>query len=125
VATQDPRLRARFTGKPEHVINFMKFIAEDVREIMAQLGFRTSGEMVGRVDRLEARQAVEHWKAKGLDFSNILYSPDVGPEVGRFCQTKQDHGLDKSIDLTTLLDLCEPAIARGEKVTAQLPIRNV
>jgi len=125
VATQDPRLRARFTGKPEHVINFMKFIAEDARELMAQLGFRTIEEMVGRVDRLEARQAVQHWKAKGLDFSNILYSPDVGPEVGRFCQTTQDHGLDKSIDVTSLLEICRPAIERGEKVIAELPIRNI
>ncbi len=125
VATQDPRLRARFTGKPEHVINFMKFIAEDVREHMAQLGFRTIEEMVGRVDRLEARQAVTHWKAKGLDFSSILYAPDVGAEVGRFCSTTQDHGLDKSIDLTALLRICAPAIERGEKVSAELPIRNV
>jgi glutamate synthase (ferredoxin) len=81
--------------------------------------------MVGRVDRLEARQAVEHWKAKGLDFSNILYQPDVGPEVGRFCQIKQDHGLEKSIDLTALLGLCQPAIERGEKVVVEMPIQNV
>ena len=125
VATQDPKLRARYTGKPEHVVNFMKFIAEEVREIMAQLGFRTIEEMVGQVGYLEPKQAVDHWKAKGLDFSNILYSPEVGPEVGRFCSTKQDHGLDKSLDLTTLLGLCEPAIERGEKVVAELPIRNV
>ena len=125
VATQDPRLRAKFTGQPEHVVNFMRFIAEEVRELMAQLGFRTVEEMVGQSDRLEARKAVVHWKAKGLDFSNILYSPDVGPEVGRFCSTKQDHGLDKSLDLTVLLDLCAPAIARGEKVVAAMPIRNV
>jgi glutamate synthase (NADPH/NADH) large chain len=125
VATQDPRLRERFAGKPEHVINFMKFIAEDLRELMAQFGFRTIEEMVGRVDRLEARKAVDHWKAKGLDFSNVLYQPDVGPEVGRFCQTTQDHGLDKSIDLTTLLELCQPAIQRGEKVVAEMPICNV
>ena len=82
IATQDPRLRAKFAGKPEHVVNFMRFIAEEVREIMAQLGFRTVEEMVGRVDRLEPRKAIDHWKAKGLDFSNILYQPDVGPEVG-------------------------------------------
>ncbi len=125
VATQDPKLRAKFAGKPEHVVNFMKFIAEEVREIMAQLGFRTIEEMVGQVGYLEPKQAVDHWKAKGLDFSNILYSPEVGPEVGRFCSTKQDHGLDKSLDLTTLLGLCEPAIERGEKVVAELPIRNV
>ncbi|MBI4624500.1 MAG: glutamate synthase subunit alpha, partial [Verrucomicrobia bacterium] len=125
VATQDPQLRARYTGTPEHVVNFMKFIAEDMREIMAQLGFRTVDEMIGRTDRLEARKAVDHWKAKGLDFSTILYQPDVGPEVGRFCQIKQDHGLDRSLDVTTLLELCRPAIERGEKVVAELPIRNV
>ncbi|HNC24238.1 MAG TPA: glutamate synthase large subunit [Opitutaceae bacterium] len=125
VATQDPKLRARFTGKPEYVVNFMRFIAEEVRELMAQLGFRTIEEMVGQVDRLEPKQAIDHWKAKGLDFSNILYAPDVGPEIGRFCSTKQDHGLEKSLDLTTLLEICRPAIERGEKVVAELPIRNV
>ena len=125
VATQDPKLRAKFTGKPEYVVNFMKFIAEEVREIMAQLGFRTIEEMIGQVGCLEPKQAISHWKAKGLDFSNILYSPEVGTEVGRFCAIPQDHGLDKSLDLTTLLDLCQPAIERGEKVVAELPIRNV
>jgi glutamate synthase (ferredoxin) len=125
VATQDPRLRANFTGKPEHVVNFMRFIAEDMREIMAQLGFRTLEEMVGRVDRLEPQQAIEHWKARGFDFSNILYQPDVGEEIGRFKQIAQDHGLEKSLDVTTLLELCRPAIERGEPVTATLPVRNV
>ena len=125
VATQDPQLRAKFAGKPEHVVNFMKFIAEDMREIMASLGFRTIEEMIGRTDRLEARKAVDHWKAKGLDFSRILYQPDVGPEVGRFCSIKQDHGIARSMDITTLLDLAKPAIERGEKVVAELPIRNV
>jgi glutamate synthase (ferredoxin) len=125
VATQDPQLRAKFAGQPEHVVNFMQFIAEDIREIMASLGFRTIEEMIGRTDRLEARKAVDHWKAKGLDFSNILYQPDVGPEVGRFCSQKQDHGIQRSLDVTQLLDLCQPAIARGEKVVVELPIRNV
>ncbi len=125
VATQDPKLRDKFTGKPEHVVNFMRFIAQEVRELMAQLGFRTIEEMVGRTDRLEPRQAIEHWKAKGLDFSSILYSPEVGPEVGRFCQSTQDHGLDKSLDLTQILPLCQPAIDNGTKVTAELAIRNV
>ncbi|HWA09912.1 MAG TPA: glutamate synthase large subunit [Opitutaceae bacterium] len=125
VATQDPQLRAKFAGKPEHVVNFMKFIAEDIREIMAALGFRTIEEMIGRTDRLEAKKAVDHWKAKGLDFSNILYQPDVGPEIGRFCQMKQDHGIQRSLDVTTLLDLAKPAIEKGEKVAAELPIRNV
>ncbi len=125
VATQDPRLRERFTGKPEDVINFMRFIAQEMREIMARLGFRTVEEMVGRTDRLEPRKAVEHWKARGLDFSNILYQPDVPESVGRFCQMPQDHGLDKSLDLTQILEICRPAIEKGDKVVAELPIRNI
>jgi len=125
VATQDPNLRRFFAGKPEHVVNFMRFIAGEVRELMAQLGFRTLNEMIGRADRLEPRKAVDHWKARGLDFSNILYQPEVGPEVGRFCQIGQDHGLQEALDLTTLLDLCQPAIERREKVVAELPVRNV
>jgi glutamate synthase domain-containing protein 2/glutamate synthase domain-containing protein 3 len=125
IATQDPKLREKFAGKPEHVVNFMRFIAMEMRELMAQLGFRTVEEMVGRVDRLEAHKAVNHWKAKGLDFSNLLYQPDAGPEAGRYCQIPQDHGLDKSLDVTTLLGLCKPAIERGEKVRTSLPIRNV
>ena len=125
VATQDPRLREMFTGKPEHVVNFMHFIAQDMREIMAQLGFRTVEEMVGRVDRLMPKHAIDHWKAKGFDFSNILYQPDVGADIGRFRQIEQDHGLDKSLDVTALLELCKPAIERGEQVRGELAIRNV
>ena len=124
VATQDPVLRKNFTGDPEHTVNFMKFIAQEVREIMAQLGFRTLNEMVGRTDALEPKHAVEHWKAKGIDLSKLLYSPPAGPEVGRYCTEKQDHGLEKSLDLTHLLDLCQPAIERGEKVSVKLPIKN-
>jgi glutamate synthase (ferredoxin) len=103
----------------------MRFIAQDAREIMARLGFRSIEEMVGRVDRLETKKAIEHWKTRGFDFSNILYQPDVGPEVGRYCQVAQDHGLEKSLDLTQLLAVCQPAIERGAQVTAELPIRNV
>ena len=125
VATQDPRLRERFAGKPEHAVNYMRFIAQHLREIMAQLGFRKIEDMVGRVDMLEPRAAIDHWKAKGFDFSNILYAPDAGPEIGRFATIAQDHGLDRSLDVTTLLNLCAPAIERGEKVTAELPVRNV
>src|SRR5947207_2904061 len=125
VATQDPQLRERFTGNPDHVVNFMKFVAQELREIMARLGCRTLNEMIGRTDRLEPSKAVAHWKAQGLDFSNILYQPPVGPEIGRYRQIDQDHGLEKSLDVTTLLDLCQPAIERGEKVRAELPIRNV
>ncbi|MDE2252580.1 MAG: glutamate synthase large subunit [Gammaproteobacteria bacterium] len=125
VATQDPKLREQFAGKPEHVVNFMRFIAQDLREIMAQLGFRSVEEMVGRVDRLEPRKAIDHWKARGFDFSNILYQPDVGDEIGRHHRVAQDHGLGQSLDLTTILELCRPAIERGELVRATLPIRNV
>jgi glutamate synthase (ferredoxin) len=124
VATQDPRLRQNFIGDPEHTVNFMKFIAQEVRELMAQLGFRTLNEMVGRTDVLEAKQAIAHWKAKGVDISPILHQPQVGPEVGRYCQIPQDHGLAKSLDMTVLLDLCQPAIDRGEPVKATLPIKN-
>ncbi|MGB3199317.1 MAG: glutamate synthase large subunit [Nodosilinea sp.] len=125
VATQDPELRKHFMGDPDHVVNFMRFIAQDMRELMAELGFRTLNEMVGRTDVLEPKAAIEHWKAKGLDLTPMLHQPEVGPEVGRYCQMAQDHGLDKSLDITTLLELCEPAIARGEKVSATLPIQNV
>jgi glutamate synthase (ferredoxin) len=125
VATQDPQLRKNFTGKPEYVVNFMRYVAEELREIMAQLGFRTLNEMVGRVDLLEPRKAIEHWKAQGLDFSNILHQPQVGLHVGRYCTEQQDHGLEKSIDMAKLLDICKPAIERGEKVSAELPITNV
>ena len=125
VATQDPELRKNFTGDPAHAVNFMRFIAQEVRELMAQLGFRKLTDMVGRTDLLEARQAVEHWKAKGLDFSKLLYQPKVGPEVGRHQTELQDHGLDKALDNTQLLSICAPALERGEKVTANLSIRNV
>ncbi|MDX2241118.1 MAG: glutamate synthase large subunit [Leptolyngbyaceae cyanobacterium bins.302] len=131
VATQDPHLRQNFIGDPDHTVNFMKFIAQEVREIMAELGFRTIDEMVGRTDILEAKQAIAHWKAKGLDISPILYQPDVPATVGRYCQMAQDHGLDKSLDITKLLELCQPAIEKGEKVhvgvngDAPLPIKNI
>jgi glutamate synthase (ferredoxin) len=125
VATQNPELRKNFTGDPAHAVNFMRFIAQEVRELMAQLGFRTMNEMIGRTDRLEPKQAVDHWKARGLDFSKILYQPEVGPEVGRYQQIPQDHGLDKAIDNTHLLSLCRPALERKAKVVAQLPIKNV
>ncbi|MFN5261723.1 MAG: glutamate synthase-related protein, partial [Pseudanabaena sp.] len=125
VATQDPQLREKFTGDPAHTVNFMTFIAMEVRELMAKLGFRTLDEMVGRTEVLEAKQAVEHWKAKGLDFSKILYQPEVGADVGRYCQIPQDHGLDKSLDMTVLLDLCQAAIVDGEPIHEIVPIRNI
>jgi glutamate synthase (ferredoxin) len=124
VATQDPELRKRFAGKPEYVVNFMRFVAQEVRELMAQLGFRRFDEMVGRVDRLEMKKAIDLWKAQGLDYSNIFYRPDVPPDVGTYCMIQQDHGLEKALDRRVLLKLCAPAIERGEKVRATLPIKN-
>ncbi|MBI1785698.1 glutamate synthase subunit alpha, partial [Candidatus Sumerlaeota bacterium] len=125
VATQDPELRKKFAGTPEHVINFCFLVAEELREIMASLGFRTINEMVGRVDKLDARKAIAHWKAKGIDLSPLLDEPDAPADVPRHCCEKQDHGLDKSLDMTKLLEICRPAIERGEKVRAELPIRNI
>jgi glutamate synthase (ferredoxin) len=125
VATQDPKLRKNFAGKPEHVVDFMTFIAMEMREIMAELGFRTINEMVGQVDFLDTREAAEHWKADGVDLTSIFHKPDVGDDVGAYCQKEQDHGLDQSLDMTMLLKLCKPAIERGEKVRAELPIINI
>jgi glutamate synthase (ferredoxin) len=125
VATQDPRLRARFAGNADHVVNFMRFVAQELREIMAKLGFRTINEMIGRTDKLVPWKAIDHWKARGLDLTPILYQPNVPADVGRYRQQDQDHGLEKSLDVTKLLQLCKPAIERGEKVRAELPIHNV
>ncbi|MBN1379523.1 MAG: glutamate synthase large subunit [Gammaproteobacteria bacterium] len=124
VATQDPKLRKKFTGKPEYVVSYFRFLAQEVREYMAKLGFRTFDEMIGQVDRINIRKAVDHWKAKGLDFSMILHKPEMGPEVGIYCQRKQDHGLDQSLDVTTLLPLCKDAIEEGKELEATLPIKN-
>ena len=125
VATQDPRLRAKFTGTADHVVTFMRFIAMEVREIMARLGFRTLAEMVGRSDRLSTTKAIDHYKTRGLDFTKIFFQPPVDDKVGRYCQMPQDHGLDKALDNTTLLPLCRPALENGTPVEASLPIRNV
>jgi glutamate synthase (ferredoxin) len=124
VATQDPKLRAKFAGDPTHVVNFMRFIAEEVRELMAALGFRSLDEMVGHTECIEMRAAIEQWKAHGLDFSQILYQPQVPETWGRYCQIRQDHELEKTLDRAVLLDLCRPALERGEAVTATLSIRN-
>jgi glutamate synthase (ferredoxin) len=124
VATQDPQLRAKFTGDPQYVVNFMRFIAHEVRELMAQLGFRSVLEMVGRVDRLDVKKAVDHYKARGLDFSKVFHQPNVGADVGRHRQIAQDHALEQSLDKQLLLKVCEPALARREKVRATLPINN-
>ena len=125
VATQDPKLRKNFAGKPEHVVNFMTFIAMELREIMAELGFRTINEMVGHVECLDTRVASDHWKAAGVDLTTIFHKPDVGDEVLGICSQEQDHGLKQALDNTHLLALCKPAIERGEKVRAELPITNI
>jgi glutamate synthase (NADPH) large chain len=124
IATQDPALRAKFHGTPEHVINFFFFIAEEVREIMAQLGFRTFDEMVGRVDMLEMRDVQDHWKAKGLDLSSMLFNPPVPKRVGRRCSIGQDHGLEEALD-HKLIELAQDALENKTPVEFKLPIRNV
>jgi glutamate synthase (ferredoxin) len=125
IATQDPELRKKFSGSPEFVQNFFQFIAEEVREYMAKLGFRTMDEMIGRVDRLDVKRAVAHWKAGGLDYASILYQPNMGPEVAIRKVREQDHGLERSLDMTTIVPLCQPALERREAVDLRLPIRNV
>jgi glutamate synthase (NADPH) large chain len=124
VATQNPELRARFTGKPEFVVNFFEFIAEEVREYLARLGFRTLEEIIGRADLLDTVEAVEHWKASGLDLSPILYTPPLPEGAALSCVTRQDHGLEKALD-NTLIQLAEGALEEGRPVRLDLPIRNV
>ena len=124
IATQDPRLRKKFAGTPENVINFFFFIAEEVRELMAQMGFRKMEEMIGRVDMIEMRPAIEHWKARGLDFSSILYNPKVPSRVGRRCTIAQDHGLDEALDFM-LIDHAKEALESQVPVDIRMPIRNV
>jgi glutamate synthase (NADPH/NADH) large chain len=123
IATHDPALRAKFAGQPEHVVNFFFFVAEEVRELMAQLGFRKFNEMIGRTDKLRAHKAIDHWKAKGLDLSTLLHRPEMAPDVPRHCVQKQDHGLEGLLDWK-LIELCKPAIERKQPVKLDLPIRN-
>jgi glutamate synthase (NADPH/NADH) large chain len=128
VATQDPVLRRKFEGKPEHVVNYLFFVAEEARELMAKLGVRRVTELIGRADLLDTRKGIEHWKAKGLDFSRIFHLPDVRPAhkggPARYHSETQDHGLDKALD-NRLIELARPALERGEKVTIETPIRNI
>jgi glutamate synthase (NADPH/NADH) large chain len=124
IATQDPVLRRQFQGQPEHVINFFFFIAQQVRQYMAELGFRTVDEMVGRVDMLEVQPAVDHWKAQGLDCSAILYSPPVPSRVAKRCIHSQDHGLEQALD-HQILKAAQSALETASPVEVQLPVRNV
>ncbi|MDR2637530.1 MAG: glutamate synthase subunit alpha [Zoogloeaceae bacterium] len=124
VATQDPVLRKRFSGQPEHVVNYFFFVAEEVRELMAQMGIRQFDELIGRFDLLEKRQGIEHWKAKGLDFSRIFQEPAAGAEIGRLHSDRQNHNLEKALDLQ-LIAQAKPALEQGEKVRIEMPIRNI
>ena len=123
IATQDPALIKKFTGEPEHVINYFFFVAEEVREYMAQMGFRTFDEMIGRADMLETRRGISQWKARGLDFSKIFYRPQVDADVALYCKEKQDHGLDKALD-HHLIAQALPALERQEPVRIEVSVRN-
>src|SRR4051812_5245152 len=124
VATQDPVLRRKFSGKPEYVVNYFFFVAEEVRELMSSLGVRKLSELIGRTDLLDTRKGIEHWKAKGLDFSRIFYTPRMPADVALCNREKQDHGLEKALD-NRLVELAQPALERGEKVSIDMPIRNI
>lgn len=125
IATQDEKLRKNFTGKPEHVENFMRFVAREMREIMARLGFRTVNEMVGRTDRLLQKEHIKHWKAAHLDLSRILFQPYAGAAIGRFKTVEQNHNLDKSLDMRKLLRMCKPALEQKKSIRAKLKINNI
>jgi glutamate synthase (NADPH) large chain len=125
IATQNPALRAKFQGQADHVINFFRFIAQEVRELMAQLGFHTIDDMVGHSELLDMNRAITHYKASGLDFSKILHRPDPGPGVPVRKMRDQEHGIESSLDVTTLIPSCLPALERGENVALDLPIRNI
>jgi glutamate synthase domain-containing protein 3 len=124
VATQDPVLRAKFKGRPEHVVNYFFFVAEEARSIMAQLGIRKFEDLIGRCDLLDTRKGIAHWKAKGLDFSRIFYQPSAPADVARRQVTEQDHGLAKALDVK-LIEKCKVALERGEKVQFIEAARNV
>jgi glutamate synthase (ferredoxin) len=124
IATQDPELRKRFCGKPEHVVNYMRFVAMEVRELMAELGFRTVNEMVGHTECLYIRHAVDHWKTKGVDLSAILYQPPHADGVGTRCLYAQNHKVEEGYDDTTIIPMCRPALESGRKITATLAVRN-
>jgi glutamate synthase domain-containing protein 3 len=123
IATQDPELRKMFAGKPEHVVNYFTFVAEEMRDIMAELGFRTVIEMVGRVDILDSREAIGHWKDKGLDLSRLLYRDPKSDEVAVYCVEGQNHGLETALD-HQLIKLAQPALEHQQPVTIDLPISN-
>jgi glutamate synthase domain-containing protein 3 len=124
IATQDPALRKKFTGTPENVINYFFFVAEQIRHWMAKMGFKKMSDMIGRADMIHMHPALDHWKAKGLDYSQLLFVPPVPGRVSRRCTTKQDHGLGAALD-NRLIELAKPALENGTAVDFKLPIRNV
>ncbi|MXX17085.1 MAG: glutamate synthase subunit alpha, partial [Gammaproteobacteria bacterium] len=124
VATQDPELRRKFTGKPEHVVNYFFFVAEELRRIMAKLGFRTVDEMIGQSDRLNMRGAIEHWKARGLDYGRILAKPEADAKTAVYQCEDQDHGLENALD-HVLIERAAPALERGEPVQVNVAVRNI
>lgn len=124
VATQNPELREKFVGDPGHVVNFMRFVAEELREIMAKLGFKTVNEMIGKTDKLRMRKAIDHWKAGGLDLSGVFTKPDVPDTWGTYCQIDQDHGIEDSLDEKVLMDICRPTIENSDPVEAIITIKN-
>src|SRR5262249_62261993 len=119
----DPVLRRKFSGKPEYVVNYFFLVAEEARALMAKLGVRKLGDLIGRADLLDMKKGIEHWKARGLDFTRIFHAPDMPAEVARFHSEQQNHGLDKALD-NRLIELAQPALERGEKVAIDMPIRN-
>ena len=124
VATQNPELRKRFVGQPEHVINYFFFVAEELRQIMAEMGFRTVEEMIGRVDKIDMNRAIRHWKADGVDLSKLLHRVELAPDVPLWNHLSQDHGLEAALDNTLVKD-CKAAIAKGKAVQLSYPIRNL
>ena len=124
VATQDPELRKRFSGQPEHVVNYFFFVAEEVRELMAEMGIRKFDDLIGRSDLLDKRAGVEHWKAQGLDFSNVFYQPAVDADEPRLHAGTQDHALHKALD-QELIKLAQPALEKGEAVRIEVPVKNI
>ncbi len=124
VATQDAELRKRFTGKPEHIVNFFMLMAEEIREMMAKLGFRHFNDMIGRSDLIDKREAISNWKARGLDFTRVLHQPEVGSEVALYNCEPQDHGLDKALD-QELIRQAQPALDEGKPVSIDIPIKNI
>ena len=124
VATQNKELRKRFTGKPEHVVNYFIMVAQEVRELMSEMGFRTMEEMIGRSDRIKINRVIDHWKAQGLDFSRVFHRPKVADHVATHCCEAQEHGLENALD-NILIERARPALERGERVVIEHPIRNI